>query len=147
VHLINRLLGLVDTGFLTIKAVLFLLQRIQLAVKIFFFLYYAAFLTLKLAATFFRLTVKFLTLAVDFFLRLEQGFLLLRLAFFFRVRYNAFCFFFSGANLGFGGSLTRRITCPGTDDCCDYYRYYYFDNDNTPPLVSYLRSCIICFYG
>ena len=133
-HLIHSLLALVKARLLAGQCLFLLFDGIELAVKILFLLHHTALLALNLAAALLRIAIEFLAQTMDILLRLQQGLFLLGFAFFFRVCYNASCFFFSGADLRFCRTFTGSIAKAGTDDSCNYYRYY-FDNDNTHPLL------------
>ena len=97
VHLIDRSLALVETRFLAREGFLTLLDGIELTVEVLLFLHDAPLLALELRTALLRLTVEFLAQAMDVFLRLEQGFFLLRLATLGCIIYNSFCFRFRRA--------------------------------------------------
>ena len=99
---------------------------------------YSAFLTLNLTTTFFCIAIKLLAQTMNVLFCFQESLFLFGFAFFFCISYNAFCFFFSGAYLCFSCSLTSNVSRTGTDDYCNYYRYNYFDNDNTHPLFIFL---------
>lgn len=122
VHLIDSSLALVETRFLAREGFLTLLDGIELAVEVLLLLHDAPLLALELRTALLRLTVEFLAQAMDVFLRLEQGFFLLRLATLGCIIYNSFCFCFRRADLRLRRALAHDVADASTDECRYYYR-------------------------
>ena len=115
-------LGLVDPRLLAREPLLLLLDRLELAVEILFLLDRAALETLNLTAALLRIAFKLLPLALNFFLCLEQCFLLLRLRLLAGLFDNTFRFVLGRSYLSLCRAPPSDITRSGTDGNSNNHR-------------------------